>query len=49
MWPTNRDRPAFNAVMAAEPPVDYDASVIDGERMVEAHRYFVEQARNGWR
>src|SRR5438309_6547176 len=22
VWPTNRDRPAFNAVMAAPPPVD---------------------------
>ena len=25
VWPTNRDRPAFNAVMARRPPVDYDA------------------------
>src|SRR6186713_469406 len=24
VWPTNRDRPAFNAVMAAKPPVNYE-------------------------
>jgi hypothetical protein len=34
VWPTNRDRPAFNAVMGAVPPVDHDAL---RERMVEAH------------
>jgi uncharacterized protein DUF262/uncharacterized protein DUF1524/RAMA domain-containing protein len=45
VWPTNRDRPAFNAVMAAKPPVDYDAIGHRGERMVEAHRFFSEQAR----
>src|SRR6266516_1322982 len=46
VWPTNRDRPAFNAVMAAKPPVDYDAIGHRGERMVEAHRFFSEQARD---
>ncbi len=45
VWPTNRDRPAFNAVMAATPPVDHEAVGHRGERMVEAHRYFSEQAR----
>ena len=25
VWPTNRDRASFNAVMGAKPPVDYDA------------------------
>src|SRR5262249_17741150 len=45
VWPTNRDRAAFNAVMAAKPPVDYDAVGHRGERMVEAHRFFSEQAR----
>lgn len=40
VWPTNRDRPAFNAVMAAAPPVDYDSLGFSGERMLEAHRYF---------
>jgi Protein of unknown function DUF262/Protein of unknown function (DUF1524)/Restriction Enzyme Adenine Methylase Associated len=44
VWPTNRDRPAFNAVMAADPPVDYATVGYAGERMVEAHRYFGGQA-----
>lgn len=47
VWPTNRDRAAFNAVMGAVPPVDYEKIGHRGERMVEAHRYFSEQAR-GW-
>jgi hypothetical protein len=45
VWPTNRDRPAFNAVMAAEPPVDHDTLEHANERMVEAHRFFTIQAR----
>jgi hypothetical protein len=45
VWPTNRDRPAFQAVMGAEPPIDYDATGYAGERMVEAHRYFAQRAR----
>jgi hypothetical protein len=45
VWPTNRDREAFNAVMGAAPPVDHDALGYRGERMVEAHRFFSEQAR----
>jgi len=46
VWPTNRDRAAFNAVMGATPPVDYEAVGHAGERMVEAHRFFSEQARD---
>ena len=46
VWPTNRDRPSFNAVMSAEPPVDYSATGHRGARMVEAHRYFAMQARD---
>lgn len=46
VWPTNRDRPAFNAVMDAKPPVNYEAVGHKGERMVEAHRFFSEQARD---
>jgi hypothetical protein len=45
VWPTNRDRPAFNAVMGAKPPVDYSQIGHTGERMVEAHRFFSERAR----
>ena len=46
VWPTNRDRPAFNAVMAAEPPVEYESLKHRGARLVEAHKYFAEQARS---
>ncbi len=45
VWPTNRDRPAFNAVMSAAEPVDYTAVGFGDERMIQAHRYFAEQAR----
>jgi hypothetical protein len=45
VWPTNRDRPAFNTIMSAKPPVDYDDIGYRGQRMVEAHRFFSEQAR----
>lgn len=46
VWPTNRDRPAFNDVMDAEPPVAYGSLAYSGERLVQAHRYFAEQARD---
>lgn len=45
VWPTNRDRLAFNAVMGAKPPIDYTAIGHRGERIVEAHRFFSESAR----
>jgi hypothetical protein len=44
VWPTNRDRPAFNAVMSADPPVDHSSLGFNG-RIVDAHRYFTERAR----
>lgn len=46
VWPTNRDRPAFNAVMGASPPVDYQKVGHSSERMVKAHRFFSERARS---
>ncbi|MBO0728490.1 MAG: DUF262 domain-containing protein [Acidimicrobiaceae bacterium] len=45
VWPTNRDRPAFNAVMGAVPPITYETVGHAGSRMVQAHRYFAEGAR----
>jgi hypothetical protein len=48
VWPTNRDRPGFNAIMGAKPPIDYEAVSRREERedrMVAAHRYFADQAR----
>jgi len=45
VWPTNRDRSAFNNVMGAEPPVEYDSLKHHDARLVKAHRFFAEQAR----
>jgi len=49
VWPTNRDRSAFNDVMSAETPVKYDAMSNRDARLVKAHRFFAEQARRGYR
>jgi hypothetical protein len=45
VWPTNRDRPAFNEVMGATPPVDHEELKFRNERMTQAHRFFCEQSR----
>ena len=45
VWPTNRDRAAFNAVMGSPPPVNYGTLGHAGERIVLAHKFFAEQAR----
>ena len=45
VWPTNRDRDAFFEVMGAPPPVDYDLLRNSSQRLVEAHRFFAEEAR----
>jgi Protein of unknown function DUF262/Protein of unknown function (DUF1524)/Restriction Enzyme Adenine Methylase Associated len=45
VWPTNRDRPAFNEVMSAPVPVNYETLAHRSARLVQAHRFFSEQAR----
>lgn len=45
VWPTNRDRGSFNSVMAADLPVAYESLDEPDARLVQAHRYFAEQAR----
>lgn len=45
VWPTNRDRPAFNAIMGAELPISYDKVGHQSERIVQAHRFFSDQAK----
>jgi hypothetical protein len=45
VWPTNRDRPAFNAVMAADPPLNYAGIEQRSSRIVRAHQYFAGRAR----
>ena len=44
VWPTNRDRPAFQEVMAAPTPVQYSSLTHSGERLQQAHKYFSEQS-----
>jgi hypothetical protein len=46
VWPTNRDRPAFNEVMQATIPVDYQRLKHLNSRMVKAHQYFALECRN---
>jgi len=46
VWPTNRDRDAFNEVMSAPVPVDYDKLKNRTSRMVKAHQYFACQCRD---
>lgn len=40
VWPTNRDRAAFNEVMAAPVPVDYSKLENKESRLVKAHEFF---------
>lgn len=46
VWPTNRDRAAFNEVMAAAAPVDYHKLKFKSSRMAKAHEYFALQCRD---
>jgi hypothetical protein len=46
VWPTNRDRDAFNVVMAAVPPIDYEKLNLRSERLVAAHRFFSDQTKH---
>jgi hypothetical protein len=45
VWPTNRDRQAFNEVMDAQSPVSYDTLEHKTSRLTKAHRYFSERCR----
>ena len=40
VWPTNRDRAAYNEVMAAAVPVDYESLEHRSSLIVQAHSYF---------
>lgn len=46
VWPTNRDRAAFNEVMEAPPPVDYPKLQHRASRMAKAHQFFARQCRD---
>jgi hypothetical protein len=45
VWPTNRDRPAFNEVLEAASPVDYQKLQHRASRMAKAHQFFSQQCR----
>jgi len=45
VWPTNRDRPAFNEVMEAPSPIDYSKLRHHKSRMAKAHQFFAHQCR----
>ena len=45
VWPTNKDRPAFNEVLAAPFPVEYEHLKYSKSKMALAHRFFSESAR----
>lgn len=45
VWPTNRDRAAFNEVMSAAPPIAYSQLENSHSRMAHAHKYFADEAR----
>lgn len=45
VWPTNRDRPAFNEVMDAASPVDYQKLQHRATRLAKAHEFFARRCR----
>jgi hypothetical protein len=40
VWPTNKDRPAFNEVMGAEHPINYSSLTHSDSKLVQAHKFF---------
>jgi len=46
LWPTNRDRDGYREVMSAALPVDYSQLAHKDQRIVQAHKYFSESARD---
>lgn len=45
VWPTNRDRPAFNEVMGAASPVNYQKLQHRATRIAKAHEFFARRCR----
>jgi hypothetical protein len=45
VWPTNRDRPAFQEIMTASRPLNYNTLKHKTSRLVKAHEYFGQRAR----
>lgn len=45
VWPTNKDRQAFNEVMAMNTPATYQDLKNKDSKLVQAHKFFSEQFR----
>ena len=43
VWPTNKDRPAFNEVMGAVHPINYGALKHSDSKLVQAHKFFAKK------
>ncbi len=46
VWPTNRDRSAFNEVMGSTPPINYSELKHKESKLVQAHKFFVTQTES---
>ena len=45
VWPTNKDRPAFNEVMDAKNPIEYSSLVFKNSKLILCHKYFAENCQ----
>jgi len=45
VWPTNKDRNAFNEVMGKDFEISYETLQFKNHRLIQAHRYFTTQCR----
>jgi hypothetical protein len=45
VWPTNKDRPAFNEVMDAEAPIDYSSLEFKNSKLTLCHKYFSDNCQ----
>jgi len=46
VWPTNKDRPAFNEVMDAPNPIDYSMLEFKNSKLTLGHKFFAESCRD---
>jgi len=45
VWPTNKDREAFNEVMGQPAPIEYSSLANSDHRLVQAHEYFSQSCK----
>jgi hypothetical protein len=46
VWPTNKDRPAFNEVMDASYPIDYSGLEFKNSKLTLCHKYFSDNCQS---